>query len=317
MKKFLALALCALMTVAMIASVCATDYLLDYDFQDDEAGPFISIDQSLTIWPKQFSIEVAKFDNTMCMKFDRTGWTAGAGDNDCFADLLAGGTETAWGLSSKFVFSYDVYFEKLDITEGSKPFWQIGMLRMTPPAGTQFQQSFCVMGNQLCEYSKADSPLMEIKTGKWYNFAVAYDIENKCFSMYVDGDLVCKDLDWTCNDTSATQGERIRVGWNGEGDHTYNGVAYVDNFKAYNAEKPENATGKTIETEAPVTEAPVTEAPVTEAPTTQAPTTQAPVTAAPTTGTTTPAAQTADIAVVIAAVAAIAASGAVIVKKKH
>ena len=310
MKKFLAFALCALMTVAMIASVCAADYLLDYDFQDDEAGPFISIDQSLTIWPKQFSIEVAKFDNTMCMKFDRTGWTAGAGDNDCFADLLAGGTETAWGLSSKFVFSYDVYFEKLDITEGSKPFWQIGMLRMTPPAGTQFQQSFCVIGNQLVEYNDTEAPLMEIKTGKWYNFAVVYDMKNKCFSMYVDGDLVCKDLDWNCNDTSATEAERMRIAWADRGDHTYNGVAYVDNFKAYNADKPENATGKTAET--------IPAAPETEAPVTEAPTTQAPVTAAPTTGTTTtPAAQTADIAVVIAAVAAVAASGAVIVKKKH
>ena len=310
MKKFLAFALCALMMTAMIASVCATDYIFEYNFEDDVEGDFIAIDQSLTVYPKQFKIEVAKFDNTMCMKFDRTGWTDGAGDKDCFADLLAGGTETAWGLSSKFVLSYDVYFEKLDITEGSKPFWQIGMLRMTPPAGTQFQQSFCVMGNQLCEYSKADSPLMEIKEGKWYNFAVAYDIENKCFSMYVDGNLVCKDLDWTCNDTSATQGERIRVGWNGEGDNTYNGVAYVDNFKAYNADKPENATGKTAET--------IPAAPETEAPATEAPTTQAPVTAAPTTGTTTtPAAQTADIAVVIAAVAAIAGSGAVIVKKKH
>ena len=133
-------------------------------------------------------------------------------------------------------------------------------------------------------------------------------MKNKCFSMYVDGDLVCKDLDWNCSDTSATETGLIRMAWTGQGDNTYNGVAYVDNWKVYNAEKPENATGKTIETMAPVTEAPATEAP----------TTQAPVTAAPTTGTTTtPAAQTADIAVVIAAVAAIAGSGAIIVKKKH
>ena len=308
MKKFLALALCALMAVAMIASVCATDYVFEYDFEDDVEGDWIAIDQSLKVAPKQFSIQVVKFDGTMCMKYDRTGWTDGAGDADCFSDTLSGGTESAWGLGPVFVYSYDVYFEKLESTEGSKPVWQVGMLRMTPPGGTQFQQSFCVMGNQLVEYNDTEAPLMEIKTGKWYNFAVVYDMKNKCFSMYVDGDLVCKDLDWNCSDTSATETGLIRMAWTGQGDNTYNGVAYVDNWKVYNAEKPENATGKTIETMAPVTEAPVTEAP----------TTQAPVTAAPTTGTTTtPAAQTADIAVVIAAVAAIAGSGAVIVKKKH
>ena len=310
MKKFLAFALCALMMTAMIASVCATDYIFEYNFEDDVEGDFIAIDKSLTVSPKQFKIEVVKFDNTMCMKYARTDWTDGAGDADCFSDLFNGGTESVWGLGPNFVLSYDIYFEKLESTEGSMPAWQVAMLRMTPASGTQFQQSFMVIGNQLVEYNDTEAPLMEIKTGKWYNFAVAFDMKNQCFSMYVDGDLVCKDLDWNCNDTSATEAERMRIAWADRGDHTYNGVAYVDNFKAYNADKPENATGKTAET--------IPAAPETEAPVTEAPTTQAPVTAAPTTGTTTtPAAQTADIAVVIAAVAAIAGSGAIIVKKKH
>ena len=307
MKKILAIALCALMMTAMIASVCATDYVFEYNFEDDMEGDFIAIDNSFKPFPKQFNVEVVKFDNTMCIKFDRTDYTAGAGDSDCFADLFGGGTESVWELGPNFVLSYDIYFEKLESTEGSMPSWQIGMLRMTPAAGTQFQQSFSVLGNQICEYNNPDAPLMEVKEGQWYNFAVAYDMKNQCFSMYVNGDLICEDLDWNCSDTSATEAERLRIAWAGNGTHDYNGIAYVDNIKAYNADKPENATGKKVETSAPVTEAPATEAPATEAP----------VTAAPSTNPTAPAAQTADIAVVIAAVAAVAASGAVVVKKKH
>ena len=310
MKKFLAMALCAFMMVAMIASVSATDYVFEYDFEDDVEGDWIAIDNSLKTAPKQFSIQVVKFDGDMCMKYDRSGYVEGAGDKDCFSDTLSGGTETAWGLGPVFVYSYDVYFEKLTASEASSSNWQVGMLRMTPPSGTQFQQSFTVIGNQLCQYDKADQPLMEIKEGKWYNFAVVYDMANKCFSMYVDGDLVCKDLDWNCNDTSATETGLIRMAWTGStGDSTADGIAYVDNWKVYNADKPENATGKTVATEAPATEAPATEAPATQAPATGAVTTPA-----PSTGSST---ATADIAVVIAAVAAVAASGAVIVKKKH
>ena len=249
----------------MIAYVSATDYVFEYDFVDDVEGDWSAIDDSLKTYPKQFSIQVVKFDGDMCMKFDRTGYVDGAGDKDCFSDMFIGGTQTAWGLYPRFVFSYDVYFEK---------------------------------------------PLMEIKEGKWYNFAVAFDMENKCFSMYVDGDLVCEDLDWDCSDTSASEATQIRLAWGAStGDCSADGVAYVDNWKVYLADKPENATGKTVETLAPVTEAPATEAPATEAPATGAVTTPA-----PSTGSST---ATADIAVVIAAVAAVAASGAVIVKKKH
>ncbi|MGM9652466.1 MAG: hypothetical protein ACI3XP_02390, partial [Eubacteriales bacterium] len=271
MKKFFAIALCAFMMVAMIASVSATDYVFEYDFEDDVEGDWIAIDNSLKTYPKQFSIQVVKFDGDMCMKFDRTGYVEGAGDKDCFSDMFIGGTQTSWGLYPRFVFSYDVYFEKLTTSEASSSCWQVGMLRMAAPAGTQFQQSFSVIGNQLVENAKADAPLMEIKEGKWYNFAVAFDMENKCFSMYVDGDLVCEDLDWDCSDTSASEATQIRLAWNAStGDYSADGVAYVDNWKVYLADKPENATGKTVETSAPVTEAPATEAPATEAPATGA-----------------------------------------------
>ena len=309
MKKILALALCAFMMVAMFASVSAVDYVMNYTFEDDFEGDFIAIDKSLTVAQKQFSITVAKFDNTLCMKYDRTDYVEGAGDKDCFSDLMNGGTESVWGLGPVFVLSYDIHFEKLESTEGSTPQWQIGMLRMTPPAGTQFQQSFSVFGNQICAYSDKSQPLMEISEGKWYNFAVVYDMANKCFSMYVDGVMISDSLDWNCADTSSTEAERIRIAWNGNGDATYNGIAYVDNIKLYNAEKPENATGAKLET---TTAAPETAAPETTAAATQA-ATQAPAVVAP----VTPAAPTADIAVVLAAVSAIAASGVVVLKKRH
>ena len=312
MKKILALALCAIMMVAMMASVSAVDYILDYNFEDDFEGDFIAVDKSIGVSPKQFSIQVVKYDNTMCMKYDRTDYVEGAGDKDCFSDLMGGGSESVWGLGPVFVMSYDINFEKLESTEGSTPQWQIGMLRMTPPAGTQFQQSFSVIGNQICAYADKAQPLMEVQEGKWYNFAVLFDMKNKCFSMYVDGVLISDSLDWNVADTSSNEAERIRIAWNGNGDATYNGIAYVDNIKFYNAEKPENATGAKLET---TTAAPETQAPETTAAPAQttAAATQAPAAPAP----ATPAAPTADIAVVLAAVSAIAASGVVVFKKRH
>jgi len=306
MKKILALALCAIMMVAMMSSVSAVDYVLDYTFEDDFEGDFIAIDNSIKFYPKQFSATVVKFDNTMCIKMDRTGEEEISGQMDCYCDVLAGGTSAAWGLDGIWVFSYDVYFESLG-TEDDPAKWQVGMLRMAAPAGTQFQQSSMIIGNQLVAYDKADQPIMEIATGKWYNIATVFDMKNKCFSTYVDGVLVSDSLDWNCKDTSATEATQVRCAWNDGGE----GVAYVDNFKAYIADKPENATGAKIET---TTAAPETQAPeTTAAPAATQAATQAPAVVAP----VTPAAPTADIAVVLAAVSAIAASGVVVFKKRH
>jgi len=310
MKKFHAMALCALMLFGMIAAVGAVDYVWEYNFEDDDEGDWIAVDKSLTVAPKQFTIEIVKFDGSMCMKFDHTDYVEGAGDKDCFADLFNGGVMGVWGAESKFVISYDVYFEK--VTDGDNASkWQLGMLRMVPAgAGTQFQQSGEVVGHEIHPAGSNDS-VYDIETGKWYNVAMAYDMENKVMSIYVNGDLVAEDIDWTVADTSADDAERVRIAWNGTpGD----GIAYVDNIKMYNGEKPENATGKSVA--APATEAPATEAPATEAPATQAPATAAPVTQAPAATTTTPA-KTADAAVVIALVVAAAGAGAVVLKKKH
>ncbi len=312
MKKFLAMALCALMMFGMIAAVGAVDYVWTYDFEDDEEGDWIAVDKSLSAAPKQFSIQVVKFDGTMCMKYDHTDYVEGAGDKDCFSDLFQGGVMSVWGGESKFVLSYDVYFEKITDGENATK-WQMGMLRMTPAgAGTQFQQSGEVVGHEIHPAGSNDS-VYEIETGKWYNFSMAYDMENKVMSIYVNGDLVVEDIDWTVADTSADDAERIRIAWNGT---TGDGIAYVDNIKFYNAEKPENATGKKAGAAAPATEAPATQAPATEAPATQAPATAAPVTQAPAATATTPA-KTADAAVVIALVVAAAGAGAVVLKKKH
>ena len=131
-------------------------------------------------------------------------------------------------------------------------------------------------------------------------------MKNKCMSNYLDGVLVNDSLDWNVSDTSATEATQVRCAWGDGGE----GVAYCDNFKAYIADKPENATGAKIET---TTAAPETAAPeTTAAPATEA-ATQAPAVVAP----VAPAAPTADIAVVLAAVSAIAASGVVVFKKRH
>jgi len=310
MKKILALALCAIMMVAMMSSVSAVDYVLDYNFEDDFEGEFIAIDNSIKFYKKQFKADVVKFDGTMCMKLDRTGYVKENGDADNYCDVLAGGTTAAWGLDGTWVFSYDLYLEKVESTEGSTPCWQVGMLRMAAPAGTQFQQSSTIMGNKLCQYNNGDE-ICEVPVGKWFNIATVFDMKNKCFSTYLDGVLVSDSLDWNCSDTSATEATQVRCAWSGQGDNTYEGIAYVDNFKAYVADKPENATGAKLET---TTAAPETAAPeTTAAPAATQAATQAPAVVAP----VTPAAPTADIAVVLAAVSAIAASGVVVFKKRH
>ena len=312
MKKILALALCAFMMVAMIASVSAVEYVLDYTFEEDFEGEFIAIDNSIKFYPKQFSATVVKFDNTLCIKMDRTGEEEISGQMDCYCDVLAGGTSAAWGLDGTWVFSYDVYFESLG-TEEDPAKWQVGMLRMAAPAGTQFQHSAMIIGNKLWSYDgnadKGAVEVMTIETGKWYNIATVFDMQNKCMSNYVDGVLVNDSIDWNCTDTSATEATQVRCAWGDGGE----GLAYVDNFKAYVADKPENATGAKIET----TAAPATEAPAetTAAPAeTSAAATAAQTTAAPSTGAAT---ATADVAVILAAVSAIAASGAIVLKKKH
>ena len=304
MKKILALALCAIMMVAMMSSVSAVEYVLDYNFEDDFEGDFIAIDNSIKMYPKQFSATVVKFDNTMCIKFDRTGEEEISGQMDCYCDVLAGGTSAAWGLDGTWVFSYDMYIESCG-TEDDPAKWQVGMLRMAAPAGTQFQHSAMIIGNKLMTYGGTDE-ICEVPVGKWFNIATVFDMKNKCMSNYLDGVLVNDSLDWNVSDTSATEATQVRCAWGDGGE----GVAYCDNFKAYIADKPENATGAKIET---TTAAPETQAPeTTAAPATEA-ATQAPAVVAP----STPAAPTADIAVVLAAVSAIAASGVVVFKKRH
>ena len=302
MKKFFAIALCALMMLSLsVAAFAADENVFEYNFEDDAEGDWIAIDGTLKVVPKNGTIEVVKFDNNMCMKVSHPD---GNGTKyDPYVNFLEGGTDT-FGCGTQFVVEYDVYFESA--CDGMS--WQILCSRETPAAGTQFQQVGYVKNADLAVMIEGQSePATHLELKKWYRFAVAYDLKNDCFSVYLDGVCLAKDADYTVTDTSAETASLLRTAF--QSWDAGEAVAYLDNVVIYNAEKPRN-----IKTDAPAT----TAAPVTEAPATEAPTTQAPVTAAPTTGTTTtPAAQTADIAVVIAAVAAIAASGAVIVKKKH
>jgi len=72
---------------------------------------------------------------------------------------------------------------------------------------------------------------MTIELGRWYNMAVEYDMVKKTMSTYVDGVLVSEKLAWNVADMSATQADCVRTGWSGG---TFDGVAYIDNIRAYN-----------------------------------------------------------------------------------
>lgn len=328
MKKLLALLLCILMAAAMLSSVSAADYVLDYDFEEDAEGDFLALDNTIRVYPKQFEIGVEEMDNNMCLKVDRQNYKKDAGDSDCFVNLLDGGTTKTYGLGSTFVLSYDAYFEKID-EKGS--IWEVGGLRTEK----NLQSSVYVIGNKICsseiiwEEFKNGAPLgsdwiqsldsptwywkgegdvfATIETGRWYNFAIAYDMTNKCSSVYLDGVLIVDSLDWL-NEETASEANLIRIGWKPQVIADYDATVYIDNIKAYSGEKPENAVA---ETTAPET----TAAPVTEAVTNAAPATAAVTEAAP--APSAPAAATADAAVILVAVSAIAASGAIVFRKRH
>lgn len=280
MKKFLSIAICAIMTTAMVASVNAVDYKVDIDFENVPAGEWNADDTTIVTQPKEFSIKVEKFQDSMCMKFDHSNPENKKNDTDCFINFADGGTTTTHGLSDKFVLSYDVYFEKLTSAEDSSSIWNGALLRMTPPSGTQFQYTFAIVGNQLRAYNGDEKfPIMVINEGKWYNFAVASDMTNKTFVLYVDGVKVSDSLKWDCEDTSMNEAGLLRLGWNYSTSGVAEGIAYVDNIKVYDGEKPE---GKKVTSTSAVK-----------------------------------AANTADITGVMAFVAVVVAGGAVAAKKKH
>jgi len=305
MKKYLAFILCALMVVSMAASALAVDNVFEYNFEDDDEGDFIAIDNSIKFYPKQGSVEVVTFGGSKCIKLDQTGYVDSPNNMDNYVDFVQGGVST-WGVETKYVLSYDVYFETLE--EGAS--WQITCSRETPAgAGTQFQQVGTFKGPNLITVTGQEEPVATFETGKWIHVDTCVDKDNKVMSLYIDHVCIAKDVDYTIADNSAAESERIRSGFNNITVGA-NALAYLDNIEIYNATEPRNvkqATPAATTTAAPATEAPVT----TAAPAT---TTAAPVTAAPA-PTTTPAAKTADAAVVIALVAAITAAGAVVIKK--
>jgi len=309
MKKFLALVMCALMVAAAVSSVSAVDYIVNKDFEANAEGAYQKENNQLTVSPKDYKIEIAKVGDTKALKFDRQNYKDG-GASDSFAHIMNDGPANN-GVASKYVISYDFMLEKsdgvknADGTWASNSSWQAAMIRMTPASSTstQFQHTAMLYGNELWIATLNGNPDYEngkaaatLEKGVWYNLAVVVNMEGKSFSVYLNGDTIVENQAWSVADTSATPAEvsYIRIGWTGSGTHTYNGVAYVDNIKAYNADKPENATGKVYgaaaETTAPETTAPAE--------------------------TTDPAPATADVAVILAAAAAVAASGVIVFKKR-
>ncbi|MBE6561675.1 MAG: LamG domain-containing protein [Ruminococcaceae bacterium] len=304
MKKILALALCALMMASAVISISAaekTPFL--YDFEKDPTGDFITVDKTIQKVNKGFPMEVTKVGDTNALKFDRMNYDKNKHSGaDPYIGIFEGGIKS-YGVKDRFVLAYDFYLEKEDSvknadgTYASQAMFQLGMLRMTPAgASTQFLHPFRLVGKDIRKGgSETGDVLATLKLKTWYNLAIVYDFNAKTCSAYLNGDTLYENAKWEdlgISVTTATDATQLRLGWNGSGDNTYNAVAYVDNIRVYNADKPDNATGKVYGAAAPETKP-----------------------AAPATPAT-PAAPTADIAVVLAAVSAVAASGAIVFKKR-
>ena len=304
MKKFLALALCVLTVCAAVATASAaekTPFL--YDFEKDPVGEFIVVDKTFQKVNKGFRVEVAKLGDTNTLVFDRQNYDKNKhSGSDPYIGVFEGGIKS-YGVKDRFVFAYDFYLEKessVKNAEGgyaSRATWQFGCLRMTPSgAATQFLQPMRLYGKELRQGGSAEGTLLAtLKEKTWYNVAMVYDFTAKTCSAYLNGETLYENVKWEdlgITVTTATDATQLRMGWNGDGDQTYNAVSYVDNIRVYNAEKPDNATGKVYGAATPETKPAAAE------------------TTKPT------AAPTADIAVVLAAVSAVAASGAIVFKKR-
>ena len=205
MKKIIALALCALMVLAMSAvAFAAEENAFEYNFEDDFEGDFIAIDNSIKFYPKQGNVQIVKFDGDLCAQINHTGFADVSGQMDNYVDFVAGGVST-YGVESAYVLEYSLYFE----TMSEDMNWQMLCSRETPASGTQFQQVGYLKGDGKIYGTGIEEPIGEFPVGKWFTVACALDKANACFSIYVDGVCLAKDLDYNIADNSAAETERM------------------------------------------------------------------------------------------------------------
>ncbi|MBE6931424.1 MAG: hypothetical protein E7463_14215 [Ruminococcaceae bacterium] len=269
MKKFLSLALCALMIFSAASSVFAADEnVYATDFEDKDLGPVpTSLDAySIHSTPKDGSIEIVEFDGDKALRINHPAKEAGY---DNFSQLLYNNAEgiAKWGAKNQFVIEYDVYFEQAcdDMT------FHLGRAAGQGATGTAWLIPAYVKGSDLAVYvTGIENPVTNLKLKTWYTISLAYDLDKKVSSVYIDGVNYAKNMAFA-NDIVGPLVKYVRLAFNAtiKGDCS----AYLDNIKVYNATQPRVIH----EASAP---------------------------------------QTADIAVVLAAVAAVAASGVIVSKKR-
>jgi len=266
MKKFLSLALCALMIFSAASSVFAADEnVYATDFEDKDLGPVpTSLDSySIHSTPKDGSIEIVEFDGDKALRINHPAKEAGY---DNFSQQLYNNAEgiAKWGAKNQFVIEYDVYFEQAcdDMT------FHLGRAAGQGATGTAWLIPAYVKGSDLAVYvTGIENPVTNLKLKTWYTISLAYDLDKKVSSVYIDGVNYAKNMAFA-NDIVGPLVKYVRLAFNA----TIKGAcsAYLDNIKVYNATQPR-------EDSAP---------------------------------------QTADIAVVLTAVSAVAASGVIISKKR-
>lgn len=285
MKKLFSLALTAALAGTMLASAFAADneYAYKNDFEDEPIGDYVNTDNVIIPAAKSGTIDIAEFDGSHVLKYAHPANDSGY---DCFTDLFLKGN-SVFTLEGSYVVEYDVYFETVaeDMTA------YLIMSRETPAAGTQFIEAGKFYGEEMkIKLTGDEGYCAPFTTGKWYTVSVCFDVDNNLWSVWLDGVCLAKDNPYPeTADASATFTERARIGFS---NHTGESVMYIDNLRAYSGTVPygvTNVTPTTIQVSAPTTGASTS------------------------TGS---AAATADIAVILAAVSAVAASGIIVSKKR-
>ncbi len=236
MKKFLALALCALMTFSAAAAVAAADEknVYENDFEKVAAGAVGSLDsKAINAVKKEGTIEVVKFDgdNAIRVHHPDTG-----NSHDPYVNFVENTKGvSSFGVESQFVVEYDVYFE--NACEELK--WQVAMARLSTDDGTsKFQHTAYINGADLTmTVFGVEDPVMNLQTKTWYTISVSFDSTAKKFTVYVDGVCLAKDIAFGEEFASyKNEINLIRTAYQAfkAGDAS----AYIDNVKVYNATQP-------------------------------------------------------------------------------
>ena len=281
----------------------AENNIYSIDFESKEGDLKASVDSyNFYAYPGNGKTTVVEFQGDKALYLNHT---AAEKANSTYVQLFYNEAEgiAKFGCPNQFVVEYEVFFEK---THADMIFALSTMGCKDAAGAVAWVEPYFVKGENLGLYASNNSKtaLRNLKLNTWYKISVAVDLEKQITSLYIDDEVVVKDLAFN-KKIEGTYAKQFRFGFAKNNVNEF--TAYIDSVKAYGATQP-----RVVKDAAP---AETTKAPAT---TTKAPATTTKAPAATTKPAATPAApQTFDAGILVATVAAVSLAGTVVLKKKR